>query len=260
LIFEDHVQKKKRGKYRAEFDLNNLLLSRIVKFHKAIGDSLDVSIDDMEDENFRLKERIKELDSTLMQPPILATPISTIQPGRSSNKTPELSLRIKGESSLHSVNMHFVEENIKKMTSLILETWDLANKFVSLGSKIHNTREYLKVDLTIVERFYKDALSTLVIKISGMTEYQIKQEYLSSLIRVKQLKACWIKMINILRELLGDLNALSKKKVEAYSKLTELDLEGTTIEVQDPKLIVNSFLQKRQQFKEHVEIMKGLST
>jgi hypothetical protein len=96
--------------------------------------------------------------------------------------------------------------------SLILETWDLANNFVSLGSKIQNTREYLQADLTNDEEFYKDALSTFVIKISGMTEYQRKQEYFPSLIRVKQLKACWIKRINILRELLGDLNALSSKK------------------------------------------------
>jgi hypothetical protein len=46
-------------------------------------------------------------------------------------------------------------------------------------------------------------------------------------------------MINILRELLSDLNSLSRKKDEAYSKLTELDLAGTTCEVQYPKLIVN---------------------
>jgi hypothetical protein len=194
-----------------------------------------------------------------MPPPILATPVSTIQPGKSSNKTPESSLRIKGASSLLSATRHYVEENIKKIMSLILETWDLANNFVSLGSKIQNTREYLQVDLTNDEGFYKDALSTFVINISGMTEYQRKQEYFPSQTRVKQLKACWIKMINILRELLGDLNALSRKKVEAYSKLMGLDIVGTTIEVQDPNLIVNSILQTRQQFEEHVEILKGLS-
>jgi len=51
-----------------------------------------------------------------------------------------------------------------------------------------------------------------VIKISWMAEYQRKQEYFPFLICVKQLKACLIKMINLLRELLGDLNALSSKK------------------------------------------------
>ena len=221
---------------------------------------MDIYIDDMETENARIKERIKELDSTLMPSPILATMVSAIQPEKSSSKTPESSLRIKGASSLISVTRHYVEENIKERMSLILETWDLANNFVSLGSKIQNTMEYLQDDLTKDEGFYKYALSTFVINISGITQYQIKQEDFPSQIRVKQSKACWIKMINILRELLGDLNALSSKKTEAYSKLTKLDLAGTTCEVQDPNLIVNSILQTRQQFEECVEILKGLST
>jgi hypothetical protein len=144
--------------------------------------------------------------------------------------------------------------------SLNLETWDLTNKFVSLGSRIQNTRDDLQAYITNDEEFYKNALSTFVIKISGMTEYQRKQEYFPSLIRVKQLKACWIKRINILRELLGDLNALSSKKTKFYSKLTRFDLAGATIEAHNPKLIVNSIVQTRQQFEEHVEILKGLST
>jgi hypothetical protein len=44
-----------------------------------------------------------------------------------------------------------------------------------------------------------------------------------------------------------------------YHKLTEIDLAGTTGEVQDPKLILNSIFMTRQQFEEHVEILKGLS-
>jgi hypothetical protein len=42
-------------------------------------------------------------------------------------------------------------------------------------------------------------------------------------------------------------------------KLVELDLAGTTGEVQDPKLISNSILMTREQFEEHVEILKGIS-
>jgi hypothetical protein len=42
----------------------------------------------MEDEIYGLKEIIKELESTLIPPPVLATLVSTIQPGKSSNKTP----------------------------------------------------------------------------------------------------------------------------------------------------------------------------
>jgi len=39
--------------------------------------------------------------------------------------------------------------------SLNLETLDLTNKFVSLGSKIQNTREYFQANLTNDEGFYK---------------------------------------------------------------------------------------------------------
>jgi hypothetical protein len=54
----------------------------------------------MEEENLRLKERVKELEATLMPPPILATPVSIVQPGGSFQRTPEVSLRLKGASSL----------------------------------------------------------------------------------------------------------------------------------------------------------------
>jgi hypothetical protein len=69
-----------------------------------------------------------------------------------------------------------------------------------------------------------------------------------------------MKIINTLKELLVDLDVLSVKKSEAYSKIMWLDLAGTTGEVQDPKLILNNILLARQQFEEHVEILKGIST
>jgi hypothetical protein len=211
----------------------------------------------MEAENLRLKERIKELESALMPPPILATHVSTIQPWKSSDRTLESSLRIKGTSSLLVAARHYIKENIKKRMSLILETWELANSFVSLGSKIQNFREYLQVDLNNDEGFYKDVVITFTLKVSGMSELKRKEEYFPSPSRMKQLKSCWMKRIKTLRELLEDLNVLSVKKGEAYSKLTELDLAGSIGEVQDPKLILNSILLTRKQFEEHMEILKG---
>jgi hypothetical protein len=57
-----------------------------------------------------------------------------------------------------------------------------------------------------------------------------------------------------------DVDTLSVKNGESYLKLIELDLLGTTREVQDPKLILNSMLMTREKFQEHLEIMKGVST
>lgn len=50
------------------------------------------------------------------------------------------------------------------------------------------------------------------------------------------------------------------KREEIFRRLIEIDLAGSTGEVQDPKLIFNSMFMTRQQFDEHMEILKGLST
>jgi hypothetical protein len=44
-----------------------------------------------------------------------------------------------------------------------------------------------------------------------------------------------------------------------FKSLREIDLVGSTNEVQDPKLILNSMFLTKQQFDEQVEIFKGLS-
>jgi hypothetical protein len=131
---------------------------------------------------------------------------------------------LKGTSSLLAAIRRYIGENIKKRMSLILETWDLASSFVSLGSKIQNFREYLQADLRNDKGFYKDAFITFSLKVSGMTKLKRKEEDFPSPTRMKQLKACWMKIINTLKELLDDLDVLSVKKSEAYSKIMGLDL------------------------------------
>ena len=56
-----------------------------------------------------------------------------------------------------------------------------------------------------------------------------------------------------------DCDTLSVKKGELYFKFIELDLAGTTGEVRDPKIILNSMLMTREQFEEHLEILKVVS-
>jgi hypothetical protein len=130
----------------------------------------------------------------------------------------------------------------------------------SIGLRIQNTKEYLNTNLTNDEGFFTDGVAMFVAKVSAMTEQRRKQEDFPSQSRIKQLKACWIQRINTLRGLLNELNELSHKKMEAYSKVIGIDIAGTTIEVSDPNLISNSMLMTRQQFEEKVETLKRLST
>jgi len=183
-----------------------------------------------------------------------------MQPWKSLNRTPESSSRLKETSSLIVAIKRYVGENIKKRMSLILEEWELVNIFVSLGSKITNLRQYLQENLENDEGFYKFGVTTFVLKVKSRRKLKRKEEYLPSNTRIKQLKSCWIKMIKTLKEILQDCDTLSVKKEESYLKLIELDLAGTTGDVQDQKLLLNSIFMKKEKLEEHLEILKGVST
>jgi hypothetical protein len=59
---------------------------------------------------------------------------------------------------------------------------------------------------------------------------------------------------------LVDLDTLSVKKGELYLKLIELDLAGTTKEVDDQKIILNSIFMTKEQFEKKLESLKYAST
>jgi hypothetical protein len=99
LVFE-RTTKSKRGKLRSTIDTRDMLPSKLSSIHKVTGDALDISIAHMEEENAQLKERIKELEETLMPPPILDSPIAMIRPGKGLQENPEPSARVKGISNL----------------------------------------------------------------------------------------------------------------------------------------------------------------
>ena len=61
-------------------NLRNMRPSQISHIHRAIGYSLDNSISGLEIENIMLKEKIKELEATLMPLPMFATPLAMIWP------------------------------------------------------------------------------------------------------------------------------------------------------------------------------------
>jgi hypothetical protein len=110
------------------------------------------------------------------------------------------------------------------------------------------------------ERLFTDGFAVFVEKVSTMTYHRRKQEDFPSHNRMKQLKACWVEMIKILKGLLNRLKELSWKKNEAYSKIIDLDIASTTIEVPDPSLILNSMIMSREKFEEQVENLNKSST
>ena len=54
-------------------------------------------------------------------------------------------------------------------------------------------------------------------------------------------------------------NQAISRREELFKRLTEVELSGSTNEVQDPKLILNSLFLTKQQFDEQVETIKGFS-
>jgi hypothetical protein len=67
-------------------------LSQIYKIHNETNDTLENSIDGLEAENSKVKERIRELENALMPLPIVENPLSIIKP-----TTP--TIKLKGYSS-----------------------------------------------------------------------------------------------------------------------------------------------------------------
>jgi hypothetical protein len=120
--------------------------SQIYKIHKETGDALDDYIDELEAENAKLKERIKELQNSLMALPILSNPLSMVRP-----TTP--TIKLKGSSSLLTMVKSYVENFFKKRMSLITEAWEVSKNIVSFGSRAHAFHESLQVDLKKEEGF-----------------------------------------------------------------------------------------------------------
>jgi nucleoside-triphosphatase THEP1 len=252
LIIEKSDAKNKKGKYRSEVNLKNMRPSQVSRIHRATGDALDDSIGSLEAENTKLKERIKELEETLMPLPFLSIPLEIVGPAMPTAK-------IKGSSSLLTSARSYVENNIKKRMALITESWEISKSIVSFGSRAHAFLEYLQADLKNEEGFYLDVMVPFGIKVTNMSELKRREEDLPSPSRIKQLNACWKEKIKNLNNIVQACNQAITRREELFKRLMEVDLAGSTNEVQDPKLILNSLFLTKQQFDEQVEIFKGLS-
>jgi hypothetical protein len=114
LIIEKSDVNNKKGKSHSEVILRNMCPSQISRIHNATRDAYDNSICGLEEENIKLKERIKELEETLMPLPVLSIPLAIFKPAMHTTK-------IKGSSILLTSSKSYVENNVKKIISLITE-------------------------------------------------------------------------------------------------------------------------------------------
>jgi len=184
LIIEKSDVKNKKGKSCSEVNLRNMRPSQISDIHRATWDVVDDSIGGLEEENTKLKQRIKELEDALITPPLLASPLKIVRPTTPTDK-------LKGYSSLLILAKSYVERNIKKRMALITEAWEISKNMVSFGLRAHAFHEYLQADIKNEEDFYLDVMVPFGILVSNMTELKRREEDLSSPSQIKQLNACW---------------------------------------------------------------------
>jgi hypothetical protein len=60
--------------------------------------------------------------------------------------------------------------------------------------------------------------------------------------------------------MLDECDIISVKRGELYLKLIELDLAGSTRDVENPHLILNSILMSKDQSEEKMDLLKTAST
>jgi hypothetical protein len=140
IVFQHVNSRGKRVKY-STMDLRGVPASKLSKIYMVTGNSLDISIDDMEAENERLKNKFMELENVFMPPLIFAKPLAFVKPGMNHDGLPKSNSKWKGTPSLLVAVSKCVEANIKKRMSLVIEAWDIINNIMTFGSRLHSFKE-----------------------------------------------------------------------------------------------------------------------
>jgi hypothetical protein len=136
LIIKKSDVNNKEGNSCSEVNQKNKRPSQISRIHKAIGDALDDCIGGLEEENIKLKERVKELEETSMPIPLLSNPLEIVRPAMPTAK-------LKVSSSLPRSIGSYVKNNIKKRMEFITESLEISKSMIYFDSRAHAFHEYL---------------------------------------------------------------------------------------------------------------------
>jgi hypothetical protein len=77
--------------------------------------------------------------------------------------------------------------------------------------------------------------------------------------RIKKINTCQKEKVKNLNIIVQACSQAITRREELFKRLSEIDLVGSTNEVQDPKLILNLLFLTKKAFDEQVDIFKGLS-
>jgi hypothetical protein len=106
-----------------------------------------------------LKEKIKELENSLLSKPLRIEIITTIHPLNTLEDTHESSYIIMSASKLLASIIHHIGENIKDINiALIIERRELCTSSTILSSRIMNFKEYVQKDLDNDEKLCKEVV------------------------------------------------------------------------------------------------------
>jgi hypothetical protein len=141
---------------------------------------------------------VKELENTLLPRPLFVEAhccYTTIVQSRGCTRN---KLQIKRFIKFIDNVRKYIGDNIQKRIALILEIWELATSSTTLSTRVLHFKEYLQKDLENDESFYKEVVGTFLTKVLSLNDIHRREKNLPSKARLKQINACWLKIIKCL--------------------------------------------------------------
>ena len=142
---------------------------------------------------------------------------------------------------------------------LVTESWETSQNLVSFEKKANDLLEHLEENLKNEQLFCDQVLAPFANYVVNTSELKRRQEKLPSPKRTKKVKACWQKKFKNLELIVESCKQDILEKEELFTNLVQIDLAGSTNEVQDPNLILKSLSITKESFHEQLDILKGLS-
>jgi hypothetical protein len=228
-------------------DFSQMSPSKICSFHQVTGDVLHDSIGGMETDYAN-----NEFEQAFIATLEFFNRLAKIVPSTTAAK-------MKLSSTLLACSKSLVENNINKRMQLVTEVWETTQNLVSFEKKANDLLEHLEVNLTNEQLFGHQVLDPFANYALNTSELKRRQEKLPSPKRTKKVKSCWQKKIENLPLIVKSCKQVISKKENLLQSLLQMDLTGTTNEVQDTNLILKSLPVTKEAFQEQVDILKGLS-